>query len=488
MKRFKIIVLLLCLSVLTAAAQQNITIKGTAANGHGKRIELYRYSDPLSNRLVLLDSCRIDDKKGFTLRSYANYPLLLTLQVDDYDMSFYAEPGREYDVVIPDFDWNIDEKRNIHLDREPLPVVFSGISDADINLQIDEFHTVVDSFIVQNRTFFDYKFHPQKRYFDTLVATVNELGPTDNTDDFIGRYKHYYLARLKYDLRFDSRVRTFKKEIDGQPIRYYDEAYMSLFCDLFADYISHGNKYVTLRQLVRWVDNYDVDIYLDSLGVDPLLHNEQIRELALLVALNESYYDFRNYDRQAVGKTLMRLAQKTKFPEHRTLAESLLRIYAADERGQEVPSFVLPDVDMRKVDLNSFRGEWIYLSFVRCDDPTSIGELETISHFIDSVYKKSDSIEFITIECSRDRGKMDQFLESRRGKRYDWIWLHFDGNYELLRYFDVYSYPWFVLIDPQGRIHYNITPAPSTGFLITPPWQRAKTEPKKVFFLDQYRQ
>lgn len=488
MKRHLLLSFLLCATIFGASAQQNITIKGSAVNGRGKLVELYRYTDPVSNRLKLLDSCRVGSKQDFILRTYANYPLLLVLQVDDYNMSFYAEPGRDYNVSIPNFNWNTDEQKNIHLDRVPLPVEFSELPSNDINLLIDDFHTIIDTFIVRNRVHFDYKFHPDKRYFDTLVALLGDMSADGDGGDFLARYKRYYLARLKYDLRFESRARTFNKEIAGQPILYYDESYMSLFCDLFGDYISHGNKLLSQRQICRWVENLDVNTYLDSLGVDPLLRNEQVRELAFLVAMNESYYDFRNYDRQSVCKTLMRFANTTKFPEHKQLAETLLQAYAGEEGGQQMPRFVLPDADGQLVDLNSYRGEWIYIAFVRCTDPNSIGELETMSHFIDSVYKKSDSIEFITIDCCRDRDKMNEFLAGKRGKKYSWTWLHFDGRYDLLRQFDVYSYPWFVLIDPDGRIHYHVTPAPSTGFLITPPWQRAKTEPKKVFFLDQYRQ
>jgi hypothetical protein len=66
---------------------------------------------------------------------------------------------------------------------------------------------------------------------------------------------------------------------------------------------------------------------------------------------------------------------------------------------------------------------------------------------------------------------MFHFLKnSRHGNRYDWKWLHFDGNYDMLRHFQIYSYPWFVLLDPEGRIVYDVTPAPSSGFLFNAPW------------------
>jgi hypothetical protein len=99
--------------------------------------------------------------------------------------------------------------------------------------------------------------------------------------------------------------------------------------------------------------------------------------------------------------------------------------------------------------------------------------METMAHFKNQVYSNSDSVEFITIVCDREFQKMFHFLKnSRHSKNYDWTWLHYNGNYDLLRHFQITAYPWFVLINPQGNIHYDITPAPSTGFLLNAPWNR----------------
>jgi len=38
-----------------------------------------------------------------------------------------------------------------------------------------------------------------------------------------------------------------------------------------------------------------------------------------------------------------------------------------------------------------------------------------------------------------------------RDKKYDWTFLHFNNDYELLENFGVYAYPSFVLIDENGK-------------------------------------
>ncbi|MBR1765938.1 MAG: hypothetical protein IJ745_02730, partial [Bacteroidales bacterium] len=64
----------------------------------------------------------------------------------------------------------------------------------------------------------------------------------------------------------------------------------------------------------------------------------------------------------------------------------------------------------------------------------------------------------------------------KKRTRYNWTWLHFDGNYRLLERYGVSSYPTFVLIAPDGRQVYDYTPSPASGILLHGPWEKAKEE------------
>ena len=453
-------------------AQNNITIKGTAENGEGRKVELLRIADQISKREVILDTFRIGEDKHFDLRCWSNYPIMVTMQIENYSQSFYVEPGKDYEVVIPTFDWNLDESRNVFLAPETLPVVFTNIKSDDINILIDSIDKVIATFIEDNYFYFDQKFKPSAYFFDSLVATVNRLCP-DTDKDFVNRYKKYQLAETKYALKFSSRGKLINEYIKNNPILYHDENYMSLFSTLYANSISKGLKGIPVYRLSHWVYNLDLDTYIDSVGIDPLLRHEQVRELAVLQALQESYYNFRYYDAEMVVKMIERLGQRTKFSEHRVIAENILATLKKSRDEEEKESqlnFALPDVDKKFVSIDSLRGKWIYMAFVRVSDPISVSEVETMAHFRD---RDNDSVAFVTIDCDREFQKMFHFLKnSRHGAKYDWPWLHFNGNYDLLRHFQITTYPWFVLINPEGKIAYDITPAPSTGFLINAPWKK----------------
>lgn len=468
----------------TAVCQKNIVISGTAANGAGRKVELLRYSDMISKTEVVVDSARIGEDGRFELRCFNNYPLLVTLQVEDYAQSFYVEPGREYKVLIPTFDWNQDETRNVYLDPAVLPVVFQQMPPDDINFMIDSIDRVISHFIEENSFYFDQRFKPSALWFDSLVTYVDKKCP-DGTSEFVNRYKRYQLAEMKFAMKFDSRKKLVDKYIRNQPILYYDENYMSLFAQLYAYSISKGTKDIPVYRLAHWVYNLDLETYLDSLGMDPLLRHEQVRELAALQALQESYYNFRYYDAEMVVKMIEKLASKTKFVDHKVIARHILDgIVKSDESGQAM-TFSLPDADKNRMSLNELKGKWVYIAFVRVNEPASRAEIETMAHFRDTVYAMADNVEFVTIDCDREFQKMFHFLKnSKHGNRYNWTWLHFDGNFDLLNHYQVYSYPWFVLINPDGQLQYDITPAPSTGFLMNAPWidRTRKDENRREMF------
>ena len=476
-----IIALVLC--AFFAQGQTNITISGEVVGGAGKEVSLYRYSDMLTRTEILVDHVVIDDNRNFELKGYANYPTLMFLQIENYSQAFFVEPGREYEVYVPRFDWDIDEKKNVHLDPEVLPLEFVNMPADELNGMISNYESVVADYIDSHRIYFDARFRPHKRYFDSLVAEVNKKAP-DTRNEYFNRYKRYQLACLKYSFHFDSRRNLMNQYIKGQPILYYDDNYMTFFTTLFANSVSKGTQKIPAWQLGHWVSDLNVKVFLDSLGTDTLLRNEQVRELVALQALQEAYYQTRYYESDKVVQMIELIGKRTKFPEHRILAQRLATSFRQAVEGSEVPSFVLPDVDKNMVSLDNMKGKWVYLSFVRVGDPNSISEMETMAHFKDSIYAKSKNVEFVTICCDREFQKMYHFLKNnKRGKRYNWTWLHFNGDYKLLEHYKVVSFPHFILINPEGQLQYAVTPQPASGFLMHGPWQTKEEQEEKPFFL-----
>ena len=472
---------LLLLLALPLAAQTTVHIVGSSDNAAGKVVGLYGYTDMLTMDEVLLDSVTVDADGSFSLECYVNYPRLVFLQVENYSQSFYIEAGRTYKVHIAEFDWSVGERQNVYLDPVALPLWFDELPDDELNVRITRFGEVVDSMINARRAEFDSRFRPRRSAFNELEATVNRMLPEADSNSFFARYKRFTLAEMKLSMNFTRRGKLMKEYIEGQPIRYYDEQYMRFFLALFDHSLSRGSRKVPMGRLVSWVDAVDLRTMMDSLGTDPMLKNERVRELVALQAMKEAYYD-PDYSADHVREMVEKIARQTKFDEHRQLAERMVEKFVQRESGADMPSTVLPDVERRMVDLaTDFEGKWVYVSFVRVNDPNSIGEMEVIAHFHDTLAARCPDLEFVSVSCDREFQKMYHFLKSsKRGSRYVWTWLHFDGNYPLLEQLGVVSYPSFMLIDPEGKQHYSVTPPPSSGLLLHGPWEKPVEEEESI--------
>ena len=461
----------------------NVEIVGASANAAGKRVELLCYGDMLSMNEQALDTTVVDSTGRFYLGCYLTYPRLVVVQIECYSQSFYAEPGRRYEVWLPEFRWEQNEERNVYLDPVALPLEFMNLPADELNLQMLAFEQAVDSVVDTMRVQLDFKYRRRRSAFDSLAAAVQCRVP-DGANLFMNRYKTFLLAQMRYNMGFASRKQMLEKVLP-QPILYHDECYMRALFDVLDGMVSQGMKKVPKWRLTEWVRQGDMDRYLDSLGTEPLLYDEQLRELAALVALRESLYD-PDYDRDGVLRMLVMLGQRSKWREHRLMAERIVLSTENGERKTDNNQVVLPDVDGRRVRLDSvMAGKWVYMSFVRVGDPNCLRELETLAFFKDSVYAHNDDVVFVTVSCDREFQKMFHLLRnSHRGARYNWTWLHFDGDYRWLESLGVVSYPTFILFDPDGRRPYTVTPEPGSGFLLRAPWEKRTEEWEKLEFTD----
>ncbi|MDY5968474.1 MAG: redoxin domain-containing protein [Bacteroidales bacterium] len=467
-------------------AQTNISIKGTASNAAGKTVVLGGYTDRISFAEVELDKVNIGTDQRFELRCYANYPRLVYIQIENYSQSFYVIPGGDYEVSIPTFQWEQDEVVNVLLNPVTLPLEFLKLPPDDVNAEISRFDMVVANYLSSHAEHIDERYRPQKRYFDTLLAVVDNACP-NTQNEFFNRYKRYHLAQLRMDTKFASRGKTYDIYLRNQPVLPYDDNYMSLFVSIYGRFISKGTRKISTHELQRWVANEDNEAFIDALGAEPLLRHEQIRELAALLALKEMYYDEKHYEGRHVLNMISYIGSHTKFADHKPIVNNLLSNLRRAEVGSTAKEFVLPNADKNMVSLSSFKGKWVYLSFVRVGEPASLGELETLAFFKDTIYAQDQNVEFVTIDCDREFQTMFHFLKnSKRGDLYSWTWLHFNGNYDLLRSYQAVTFPTFVLLNPNGELCYDVTPAPSSGFLLSPPWrQKKRIEGESGSFLRQ---
>jgi thiol-disulfide isomerase/thioredoxin len=184
---------------------------------------------------------------------------------------------------------------------------------------------------------------------------------------------------------------------------------------------------------------------LDAMGRDSLVKNEIVRELVFLKGMKDLYYA-NNYNKDNIISILLKFTNKTKFKEHKQIAGNLIIEFKKLKIGSKAPDFKLKNNKDEFFTLSSFAGKYTYLGFFTTWCAACLTENEAIE-----VLKKKygANINFVSISIDKLALNMNYYLDKHK---YDWIFLHYGMNIELLENYNVFSYPFFILLDGNGNI------------------------------------
>jgi thiol-disulfide isomerase/thioredoxin len=209
----------------------------------------------------------------------------------------------------------------------------------------------------------------------------------------------------------------------------------------------------------RWINNQQLDIMLDSLGMDSVLRNEVFRELVFLKGMKDAYFT-RGIDRINVIKMLDVFYSKTKFANHRAITQNIKTYLQSVSTGGKVSDFILRNVDNQEVKLSFVLDEKpLILGFMRVKDVTCRREMENI-HLLYDRLKDSVNVLIVCFDPSLDA--MYNFIKNNKvGSRYTFPILHFNQNWEMLNLFHIKDFPTFMLLSKEGTIMENSLMKPS---------------------------
>jgi peroxiredoxin len=126
--------------------------------------------------------------------------------------------------------------------------------------------------------------------------------------------------------------------------------------------------------------------------------------------------------------------------------------------GTPAPDFTLPLSDKKEISLKGLRGKPVVLCFWTTYCEECLSEMDLIRPLYD-IYK--EKIQFVSISADKHFSKMLFFINLK--KDYVWSFAHIGDHYEVLKDYDVRSYPLFVIIDKEGKINKYQANKPSNG-------------------------
>ena len=439
---------------------QNTFIEGTGVGIGGKTVRLLVYADRIS--FLEQDTATLnvpENDSTFQFAIVLSEPTEAILRIEMYDYHFIMEPEKHYVIHIDSFPYSMDEdNQNPMLFSYPLLASIECKDSNDLNQKLYRFNNAIDSFSLAHEA--ELFIHRNKLYIDSLNKLASEYC-NDRDSGYFETYARCHVAALEYACRPQVNSRKIKNLLGSYPIPYGNLGYMELFNLYYSQYFTLGRGKLTKNHFRYWVHNNMYYEMMDSLGADPMLRNEVLREMAFLKGMSEAFYD-DDYNSEAVLRFIARLRDETKFPEHRQIAENIIKNLRKKRiAGSDAPDFCLPDSDNKQHCLSDYFGKPIYLSFVKLNERASLLELETLRHFYPK--RKNDCV-FITVVCDREFASMYNFLKnSKVGSRYLWDFVHLNNNYKILETYGALTFPFFVSIDADGKVIASPAKDPKEG-------------------------
>lgn len=420
---------------------QPAIIRGNIAAGKGEIVRAVVESNPFTRQVEVIATDTCDANGNFRFALQLAGPVLVGLDVWFHCDYFWIEPGDTLGVIAP----------------EPIPVGFSPLNEPAGFLRsgTDTLTTayLINRFDQNLADFLDSNFTTLFRKGDRTLARnfiEQKTKEAENTNNlFATAYIRYSLLQLALDTRVQSPKAIASTIFAARP-DYTNPAFMNLVTRIFGEYHLKSAE-LNQKDLINQATKGDYNQFLDLLGKDSLLTNEIIRELAAIQIITDIANALPPSKRQGALNLLDSMALRTKFSEHRRLAQLV-----KNQAGALLPQSPCPPIlssDTAYPD--SLLGKPAVLMFVHTQCP---GCLEAANWL--AAFKMREHWNCRVVTIFMDRLKTD-FQTYTNKETWPWTSIWGGNDVNMAHRWQIKSLPLTVFIDRTGKI--ILHPAPEPG-------------------------
>jgi thiol-disulfide isomerase/thioredoxin len=194
-----------------------------------------------------------------------------------------------------------------------------------------------------------------------------------------------------------------------------------------------------------------------TLSRDNVFYNDTITELVILQNIyNEFYSD--NFSRTGLITILDTLISQTGIQQNKIIGEIIKAKITRLLSGYYPPAFELYDSDSSLVRLDDFKGKYVYLNFCTSQSYTCLSEFE----LLEGIYERyKERLEIVTIAVE---AQPDTFRDFLKNKNWNWKFLFYGYQPQILKEYDIRAYPTYFLIGPDGKLIYSPSISPAENF------------------------
>jgi len=452
----RLYIISLCFLLMTGATMaQNVIVSGIAPGAEKKTIQVSTPADLVTFVEKPLATALVDSTGHFSLSVPITKTIYSILTIDFHKAELFLEPTRHYNLRIAPMNYDDNAEVNPFIQSQNMSVSLADSAASELNNSITSFNSIYSAFLMDH---FKQLYRTRDRQLlDTFrLQLIQHFSPIEN--EYFATHIAYKLAALEQMTQYYSKSQLVRSYFNDKPVQFNNLEYMDFFNNFFAKYITVTSLILhktDCKTIIKGADPYTA--MMKFMQTDTLLKNDQVREMVMLKGMME-FYNTPGFGQEDVVAVLASAKTKSRFFENRVLAEDLIHLLTNLKPGTQAPGFTLPDRDQKEVTLKSLQGKPVMLCFWTTYCEGCLSEMDLIRPLYD---KYKDGIHFVSISADKYFSKMTRFINLK--KDYVWTFLNTGEHPEVLKDYDVRSYPLFVLIDKEGKIYKYQAGQPSSG-------------------------
>lgn len=433
---------------------QNVIIKGIELSYSGDELVIHTFSDLITNQEIQLGKCIVDSSGNFEFNFKIDYTLLAFIKLEIYKGFIFLEPDSIYEIKLPlKTPVVFEDKINPYFQQSEFYIGITNSHKSELNYLIKQFDNKYNKYIEDN--FNTIRYHGTSEVDTMIVKLQDEFGEYSNRyfQDYI-YYKFASLRHLAYERNINSVTRYY---LLNKALLYHNIAYMDFFNQLFSNYFYNYSKTRNGERIFTDVAYAkSIKRIKETLDNNLALANDTLKELVILKACYDECYS-NSYPYSSILQTLDSLKILTKIPEHKTLAENIIKKTKNLRTGYKAPDFEVYDNDGKSYSLIDFRGKYMYINF--CTNWSYVCK-EELSLLKNIQKNHAENLNVITITPKEEYKEMASYFNS---KNFQWPLYYFEEN-NLLNAYNVKVFPTYYLIDPYGKLAMSPAASPNENF------------------------
>jgi len=434
---------------------QKTVINGVAPGAERKMIHLSMYGDLITLQERELASARIDSTGHFSLSADLDQTIGAVLSIDFHKAELLLEPSKTYSVAIAPMNYDEYKEINPFIQSQNLDLELPVDDPTELNNLAGIFNTLYSGFLTEH---FNALYRERnKALLDTFRLRINRhFGSAKNP--FFLDYAAYKTAGLEQLTQYYNRAQLARKYFTGKPILYQNPEYMDFFNSYYSHYLTSSTgplRKLDLKALLLTADPYAS--LMKGMAADTGLKEEPLRELVLLKSMMD-IYNSGDFQQENILAVIHAVQQRSKSTGNREVATNMITLLTRLKPGTEAPGFTLLDRDQKDLSLSSLRGKPVVLGFWTTYCETCLNEMDLLRPLVD---KYGEKVHFVSVSADKFHTTMLFFINLK--KDYTWTFVNIGEHSEVLKEYDVRTYPLFVLIDAEGKINKYPAGLPGNG-------------------------